>query len=122
MIAWLKACVLYVANGQQWEKSIDSFIRWSLEYDMYCKMAFFGEDIAKASQEGDRIGSRGPKNLLELLPDVFTIEDAKRVRKQQGKGAENTGKMVSQWKSRGYILQLTVDSFQKAPKYNKRKE
>ena len=84
--------------------------------------AFFGEDIAKASQEGDRIGSRGPKNLLELLPDVFTIEDAKRVRKQQGKGAENTGKMVSQWKSRGYILQLTVDSFQKAPKYNKRKE
>ncbi len=122
VIAWIKACVLYVANGQQWEKSIDSFIRWSLEYDMYCKMAFFGEDIAKASQEGDRIGSRGPKNLLELLPDVFTIEDAKRVRKQQGKGAENTGKMVSQWKSRGYILQLTVDSFQKAPKYNKRKE
>ena len=122
VIAWLKACVLYVANGQHWEKCFDDFIRWSLNYDLWCKMAFFGEDIVKASQEGDRIGSRGPKNMLELLPDVFTIEDARRVRRQQGKGSENTSKMVSQWKSRGYILQLTVDSFQKAPKFSKNKK
>ena len=119
VIAWLKACVLYVANGQKWEKTIEDFVKWSLEYDLYCKMAFFGEDIEKATHEGERIGTRGPRNLLELLPDEFTIEDAKRVRRQQGMRTENTGKMVSQWKSRGYILQLTVDSFKKAPKFNK---
>ena len=119
VIAWLKACVLYVANGQKWEKTIEDFVKWSLEYDLYCKMTFFGEDIEKATHEGERIGTRGPRNLLELLPDEFTIEDAKRVRRQQGMRTENTGKMVSQWKSRGYILQLTVDSFKKAPKFNK---
>ena len=119
VIAWLKACVLYVANGQKWEKTIEDFVKWSLEYDLYCKMAFFGEDIEKATHEGERIGTRGPRNLLELLPDEFTIEDAKRVRRQQGMRTENTGKMVSQWKTRGYILQLTVDSFKKALKFNK---
>ena len=119
VIAWLKACVLYVANGQKWEKTIENFVKWSLEYDLYCKMAFFGDDIEKATHEGERIGTRGPRNLLELLPDEFTIEDAKRVRRQQGMRTENTGKMVSQWKTRGYILQLTVDSFKKAPKFNK---
>ena len=119
VIAWLKACVLYVANGQKWEKTIEDFVKWSLEYDLYCKMTFFGEDIEKATHEGERIGTRGPRNLLELLPDEFTIEDAKRVRRQQGMRTENTGKMVSQWKTRGYILQLTVDSFKKALKFNK---
>ena len=69
VIAWLKACVLYVANGQKWEKSIEDFIKWSLDYDMYCKMAFFGEDIERATYDGERIGTRGPRNLLELLPD-----------------------------------------------------
>ena len=117
VIAWLKACVLYVANGQKWEKSIDDFIRWSLEYDMYCKMTFFGEEIERASHDGDRIGTRGPRNLLELLPDEFTSEDAKRARLKQGMGTANTGKMISQWKTRGYILQLTVDSFKKNPKF-----
>lgn len=84
---------------------------------MYCKMAFFGEDIERASYEGERVGNRGPRNLLELLPDEFTIEDAKRARLKQGMEVAKTGKMVSQWKSRGYILQLTVDSFKKAPKF-----
>ena len=114
VIAWLKACVLYVANGQKWEKTIEDFVRWSLNYDLWCKMQFFAEDIEKATNgDGARIGSRGPRNLLELLPDVFTLDDAKRVRQQQGMTTNNTSKMVSQWKSRGYILQLTVDSFQK---------
>ena len=117
VIAWLKACVLYVANGQKWEKSIEDFIKWSLDYDLYCKMAFFGEDIERATYDGERIGTRGPRNLLELLPDEFTVEDAKRVRLQQGMKTDNTGKMVSQWKSRGYVLQLTVDSFKKATKF-----
>ena len=117
VIAWLKACVLYVANGQKWEKSIEDFIKWSLDYDLYCKMAFFGEDIERATHDGDRIGTRGPRNLLELLPDEFTIEDAKRVRLQQGMKTDNTRMMVYQWKSRGYVLQLTVDSFKKATKF-----
>ena len=116
VIAWLKACVLYVANGQKWEKCIEDFIRWSLNYDLYCKMEFFGEDIDKANRSEERVGKRGPRNLLELLPDTFTMEDAKRVRRQEGMSTDNTGKMVSQWKSRGYILQLTVDSFQKSKK------
>ena len=74
VIAWLKACVLYVANGCKWENTIEGFIRWSLNYDLWCKMQFFGADIEKAnSGEGDRIGTRGPRNLLELLPDEFTI-------------------------------------------------
>ena len=118
VIAWLKACVLYVANGRKWEKTIEDFIRWSLNYDLWCKMAFFAAAIEASNNAGERIGTRGPRSLLELLPDVFTTEDAKRIRKQQGKSVENTGRMVSQWKTRGYILQLTVDSFQKAPKFN----
>ena len=113
IIAWLKACVIYVANGQVWEKSIEDFIRWSLEYDLWCKMSFFGADIEAANSDEERVGARGPRNLLELLPDTFTIEDAKRVRRQQGMKTDQTGKMVSQWKTRGYILQLTVDSFKK---------
>ena len=116
VIAWLKACVLYVANGMKWEKSIEEFVRWSLNYDLWCKMQFFGEDIERANNgEGSRIGSRGPRNLLELLPDEFTLEDAKRVRRQQGLSNEGTKcrTMVSQWKKRGYVVQLTVDSFSK---------
>ena len=118
VIAWLKACVLYVANGGRWEKPIDDFIRWSLQYDLWCKMQFFGDDIAKAnSGEDSRIGKRGPQNLLELLPDEFTTEDAKRVRLQQG--LDNSGNrcrnMIYQWMNRKYVLQLTVDSFKKTP-------
>ena len=119
VIAWLKACVLYVANGQKWEKSIEDFIKWSLDYDMYCKMAFFGEDIERANSDGDRVGTRGPRNLLELLPDEFTIEDAKRVRQSQG--LSNNGnycmKMIRTWKNRGYVIQNTEYSFKKAPKF-----
>ena len=119
VIAWLKACVLYVANGQKWEKSIEDFIKWSLDYDMYCKMAFFGEDIERATYDGERIGTRGPRNLLELLPDEFTVEDAKRVRQSQG--LSNNGnycmKMIRTWKNRGYVIQNTEYSFKKAPKF-----
>ena len=113
VIAWLKACVLYVANGQKWEKAIEDFIRWSLNYDLWCKMAFFGEDIAKATQGEERIGRRGPRNLLELLPDTFTIEDAKRVRREQGMGVEKVMNMISTWKKRQYVVQMADGSFQK---------
>ena len=118
VIAWLKACVLFVANGQKWEKSIEDFIRWSLNYDLWCKMAFFGEDIERAENGDDaRIGKRGPRNLLELLPDKFTLEDAKRVRRQQGMDTEKTGNMVSTWKKRNYVVQMADGSFQKSDKY-----
>ena len=117
VIAWLKACVLYVANGQKWEKSIEDFIKWSLDYDMYCKMAFFGEDIERANYEGERVGTRGPRNLLELLPDEFTIEDAKRVRRQQGLDAGRAARMVATWKTRKYVFQISDFSFKKAPKF-----
>ena len=119
VIAWLKACVLYVANGNQWEKQIEDFIRWSLQYDLWCKMQFFGEDIERANREGDRYGSRGPQNMLELLPNEFTIEDAKRVRRQQGK--DNSGnrcvRMIRTWVNRGYVIQNTEYSFIKSIKY-----
>ena len=118
VIAWLKACVLYVANGQKWEKPIEDFIRWSLHYDMFCKMVFFGNRIEAANNaEDSRIGAHGPVNLLTKLPDEFTVEDAKRVRLKEGKTTDGTKKMISQWKTRGFILQLTVDSYQKTEKF-----
>ena len=120
VIAWLKACVLYVANGGKWEKSIEEFIRWSLNYDLWCKMAFFGADIRKAEGEDDsRLGTRGPRSLLALLPDEFTLEDAKRVRRQEG--LSNEGKacqnMIRQWVFRKHVLQITDYSFIKSDKY-----
>jgi len=123
VIAWLKACVLYVANGNQWEKAIEDFVRWSLQYDLWCKMQFFGEDIERANREGDRFGSRGPQNMLELLPNEFTIEDAKRVRRQQGK--DNSGnrciRMIRTWVNRGYVIQNTEYSFIKSNKFKNKK-
>ncbi len=118
VIAWLKACVLYVANGMKWEKPIDDFIRWSLEYDLWCKMAFFGAAIEAANSGQERVGSRGPMNLLELLPDTFTLDDAKRVRRQQGKSNEGNLciRMIRTWANRGYVIQNTEYSFQKSDK------
>ena len=115
VIAWLKACVLYVANGCKWEKAIDDFIRWSLEYDLWCKMEFFGEDIAKANMETETRTKPGPRNLLELLPDVFTTDDARRVRQRQGLSNER-GKcdhMICQWVYRKYVSRITDHSFKK---------
>ena len=112
VIAWLKACVLYVANGCQWDERFEPFIRWSLNYDLWCKMHFFGAAIDNANNIAENGQHRGPQNLLTLLPEVFSRDDADRIRKQEGLGSKGTAKMISQWKSRGYILQLTVDSFQ----------
>ena len=114
VIAWLKACVLYVANGQKWERSIENFVRWSLQYDLHCKMAFFGRDIAKANgDDAARTGTRGPRNLLELLPEEFTLEDAKRVRQQENMSTANTAHMIRNWKMRGYVTQISEISFKK---------
>ncbi len=121
VIAWLKACVLYVANGQQWEKSIEDFIRWSLQYDLWCKMQFFGEDIEAANRDGERMRTRGPQNLLELLPNEFTINEVMRVRSQKGlpNDMRKCKSMLRQWVCRKYVLQMTDDSFIKSEKYIK---
>ena len=116
VIAYLKACVLFVANDYKWDKTCEDFIRWSLNYDLWCKMQFFGNAIEQANNAAERVGTRGPRNLLEMLPDTFTIEDAKRVRRQQGLGTEKTGNMVSTWKKRHYVVQMADGSFQKRKK------
>ena len=112
VIAYLKACVLYVANGCQWDKTFEDFIRWSLQYDLACKMEFFGADIEEAQTVSLR-NTRGPRNLLELLPDEFAYQEVVQVRRQAGMGEKGTQNMLSQWMHRGYILQMTDDSFQK---------
>ena len=122
VIAWLKACVLYVANGNQWEKNIEDFVRWSLQYDLWCKMQFFGDDIEAANSGNERIGTRGPRNLLELLPDEFTLDDAKRIRQKNGKSEGKTIKMIRNWINRNYVIQNSEFSFVKSEKYKKGKK
>ena len=106
VIAWLKGCLLFVANDCKWDKSIEDFVRWSLQYDMWCKMQFFGEAIEHADYIEDKPKS-GPRNLLELLPDEFTLQDAINVRRQQGMDAKGTRKMINTWKQRSYIQPIT---------------
>ena len=113
VIAYLKACVLYVANGCRWDKTFEDFIRWSLQYDLACKMEFFGADIEEAQAAGGPRNKKGPRNLLELLPDQFTFREVVQTRLREGKNEEGTYKMLRQWIYRGYIQQSTVDSYQK---------
>ena len=110
--AFRKACLLYAANGMKWEKSIEDFCRWSLFYDLYLKMKFWGDSIRSA--DGDvQISKRGPESLLDSLPTQFTLEDAKRVRQQKGMDAERARKMISTWQSRYYVIQMSDFSFKK---------
>ena len=113
--AFRKACLLYVANGNKWEKAIEDFCRWSLFYDLYLKMIFFGEQIRHADDDIPT-SKRGPQNLLDFLPETFSVEEAKRVRQKQGMDTEKTVKMISTWKSRGYVIQISDFSFKKAYK------
>ena len=115
VIAYLKACVLYVANGCRWDKTFEDFIRWSLQYDLACKMEFFGAEIEEANQQG-MVRDRqlpGRRNLLELLPDEFTFQDAVRVRQREGLDAQGTSAMLRQWKHRRYVTIVTNDNYQK---------
>jgi len=104
VIAFLKAMVLYVAHGEKWDKTMEEFVRWSLEYDMWCKMQFFGKAIGRQEKQGeDTFKTRGPQNLLDLLPEVFTREEAQLMRLRQGIDEGNVRSMLSNWKKRGYI-------------------
>ena len=103
VIAYLKACVLYVANGCKWEPEIDEFIRWSEQYDLYCKMRFFGDMIAKENFMAERSSKRGPQNLLQILPDSFTAAQLLAIRLEHGLDAKGTDMMIRQWLHRNYI-------------------
>ena len=113
VIAYLKACVLYVANGMKWEKSIEDFVRWSERYDLWCKLKLFGQMIYDADGEQDkasRTAPSGPKNLLQLLPDEFTVEDYVKVRRAQGFDDDNRRRIqiaLNQWVHRGYVVRLS---------------
>ena len=103
VIAFLKAMVLYVANGEVWDETMEDFIRWSLQYDLWCKMHFFGEAIEEQEYASMKSTNRGPQNLLDLLPEIFTREEAGMLRQRQGIRTGNLTYMLSNWKKRGYI-------------------
>jgi hypothetical protein len=103
VIAYLKAMVLYVAHGEVWDKVMEEFVRWSLQYDMWCKMHFFGEEIEAADGPPKTAKKKGPQNLLELLPDPFTREEAHQMRLRRDIRDGSVGQMLSSWKKRGHI-------------------
>ena len=107
VIAYLKACVLYVANGYRWEPEMDDFIRWSERYDLYCKMRFFGDMIARENSAGEKSSKRGPENLLQLLPDIFTMSQLDAIRMEHGLDAKGTRNVIKQWIYRGYIERIS---------------
>ena len=110
VIAYLKACVLYVANGCKWEPEIDEFIRWSERYDLYCKMRFFGDAIKRANDTGEKSSKRGPSNMLMQLPDEFTYQQVIDLRVARGMDKKGTSRMLGNWKERHYIKAKDSDS------------
>ena len=106
VIAYLKACVLYVANGCQWESEIEEFVRWSEQYDLYCKMRFFRDAIVKAEQEGVKSSKRGPSNMLQLLPNEFSYQQAEQLRRDLGLDTKGTRRMIATWVFRKYIVKV----------------
>ena len=110
VIGYLKACVLYVANGYQWEPEIEDFIRWSERYDLYCKMRFFGDAIKKAELECDQESKRGPASILGFLPEEFNYQQVESLRLKNDMNAKGTAKMLRNWLHRGYIEKEESDS------------
>ena len=106
VIAYLKACVLYVANGCQWESEIEEFVRWSEQYDLYCKMRFFRDAIVKSEQEGVKSSKRGPSNMLQLLPNEFSYQQAEQLRSNLGLDTKGTRRMIATWVFRKYIVKV----------------
>ena len=106
VIAYLKACVLYVANGCQWESEIEEFVRWSEQYDLYCKMRFFRDAIVKSEQEGVKSSKRGPSNMLQLLPNEFSYQQAEQLRSDLGLDTKGTRRMIATWVFRKYIVKM----------------
>ena len=120
VIAFLKAMVLFVAHGGVWDEVMEDFIRWSLQYDMWCKMHFFGEAIEEVEYGTVSTKKRGPQNLLDLLPDVFTREEAQQMRLRQGVKQGTVGQMLSTWKKREYIERMDENVYAKTELYLKK--
>ena len=118
VIGYLKACVLYVANGYQWEPEIEDFIRWSERYDLYCKMRFFGDAIKKAELECDQESKRGPASILGFLPEKFNYQQVEALRVEHKMSAKGTMKMLNNWLFRGYIKVKEKDSNTQLLKYS----
>ena len=118
VIGYLKACVLYVANGYRWEPEIEDFIRWSERYDLYCKMRFFGDAIKKAEIEGEQESRRGPSSILGLLPEEFNYQQVENLRVENKMNANGTMKMLNNWLYRGYIKVKMNDSNTQLLKYS----
>ena len=118
VIGYLKACVLYVANGYQWEPEIEDFIRWSERYDLYCKMRFFGDAIKKAELECDQESKRGPASILGFLPEEFNYQQVEALRVEHKMSAKGTMKMLNNWLFRGYIRVKEKDSNTQLLKYS----
>ena len=106
VIGYLKACVLYVANGYRWEPEIEEFIRWSEQYDLYCKMKFFGDAIKRANGSDEKTSKRGPASLLQQLPDVFSFQQAEFLRSQLGMNRSGTVSMLRNWVNRNYVKKI----------------
>ena len=131
VIAYLKAMVLFVASGGRWDKTVENFIRWSLQYDLWCKMRFFGQDIELAESAASNVKRGGPQNLLDSLPEIFTRGELISLRKKIGINKGDTNTVLRQWKYRGYIIRFDEcaqnegaenESFRKTQKYLSRFE
>ena len=104
VIAWLKGMVLYVAQGYQWDKTIADFMRWSEQYDLWCKMLYFGKQLeGEMDEEKNLQRQSGPQNLLQTLPDEFSREQYLLMRQQHGKQGDGKATLRS-WMHRGYIV------------------
>ena len=121
VIAWLKGMVLYVAHGYKWSREIAEFVRWTQQYNLWCKMLYFGQQLEKELREEMEMQRQsGPQNLLELLPDEFTKEQYRQMRQQQGKTGSGDGTLRS-WQSRGYIAYDEVTGhYVKTEEYKKK--
>ncbi|MBQ4056564.1 MAG: hypothetical protein IJD32_05600, partial [Bacteroidaceae bacterium] len=106
-------------QGGVWDKVTEDFIRWSLQYDLWCKMQFFGNAIEEVENAGTTNRKRGPQNLLDLLPDVFTREEASQMRIRQGIVHGSVGNMLATWKKRNYIEPMGNEDEQGKQSYTK---
>ena len=103
VIAWLKGMVLYVAHGYSWSKEIAEFVRWSQQYNLWCKMLYFGQQLEKELREEAEIQQQsGPQNLLELLPDEFTRDQYRQMRSTHGRTGDGESTLRT-WAARKYI-------------------
>ena len=131
VIAYLKAMVLFVASGGKWDKTVENFIRWSLQYDLWCKMHFFGQDIELAESAASNVKRGGVQNMLDSLPEIFTRGELISLRKKIGINKGDTNTVLRQWKHRGYIIRFDEcaqnegaenETFRKTQKYLSRFE